>query len=246
MSKKLSIIIITYNEEKNIGNILNDLLNQTFKNFEVIVSDSNSSDGTKKVVNSFNKKFSNLKFENCKKTLGPSYGRNCGVKFAKFERLLFFDADTRILNKNFLNFFLDFVDQNKIDSGSFYFGQINKDFKENLGYSFMNLGLFITQYFSPTGCGAFMFSTKKVHKKIGGFREDVSLCEDCDYLRDAKKTGFKIKIVPLTCGFSNRRLKQDGFLKTGFIYLKANLIRFITRKSIKKEKIEYKFGHYKD
>jgi len=242
----ISIIIITLNEEKNIGNILSDLSRQTFQDFEIIVSDSNSSDNTEEVVNSFKSKIKNLKFVNCKKTLGPSHGRNFGVKYANFERLLFFDADTRILDKNFLKKFIQIVTEKKIDAGSMYFRAIENNFKENIGYNLMNFGFFITQYFSPTACGAFMFSTKKVHNKIGGFREDVKLCEDCDYVRDAKRAKFKIRMVPLSCGFSDRRLKKNGMINSGYLYLKANLIRFITRKSIKKDKIKYEFDIYQD
>ena len=45
----ISIIIIAYNEEKYIQGILNALINQTVKNFEVIVVDSNSNDKTEQV-----------------------------------------------------------------------------------------------------------------------------------------------------------------------------------------------------
>jgi len=241
---KVSVIIITLNEEKNIGNILSDLSRQTFQNFEIIVSDSNSSDNTQKVVNSFKSKIKNLKFVNCKKTIGPSYGRNFGVKHTSYERLIFFDADTRILDKNFLKKFNNILTRKKIDAGSMYFGTIENSFKENIGYNFMNFGFFITQYLSPTACGAFMFSTKTVHNKIGGFREDVKLCEDCDYVRDAKRAKFKVRMIPLSCGFSDRRLKKEGMVNMGFLYLKANLIRFITGKSIKENKIKYEFGKY--
>lgn len=47
---KISIIIITLNEEKNISNILDDLKSQTYNNFEIIISDSNSSDKTEKLA----------------------------------------------------------------------------------------------------------------------------------------------------------------------------------------------------
>ncbi len=90
-NKKLSIIIITLNEEKNITNILSDLKCQTFQNFEIMVSDSRSSDNTEKVVDNFKENIKNLTFVNCKKIWGPSYRRNFGVKYAKYERLLFGD-----------------------------------------------------------------------------------------------------------------------------------------------------------
>ncbi len=240
----ISIIIITLNEEKNIANILADLQKQTFQNFEIIVSDSNSADNTQTIVESYKNKIENLRFENCGKTIGPAYGRNYGASFAKYERLLFLDADTRISDKDFLSKFIKIINEKKIDAGSMYFGSVSDSIKEKIGYNIMNAGFYITQFFSPTAVGAFMFSTKKVHNQIKGFREDVQLCEDCDYVRDAKREKFKVSMIPLSCGFSDRRLKKEGMTKMGWVYLKANLIRFITGKSIKKDQIEYKFGEY--
>ena len=53
----ISIIIIAYNEEKFISGILNALINQTVKNFEVIVVDSNSIDKTEQVARGFSSYF---------------------------------------------------------------------------------------------------------------------------------------------------------------------------------------------
>lgn len=241
----ISIIIITLNEEENIGNILSDLSKQTYDNFEIIVSDSNSTDSTEGVVNSWIKTNNKIKFVNCGKTIGPSYGRNYGVKFAKFERLIFLDADSRIYDVNYLKKFIKIVNDRKIDAGSKYLGATETTgFKDKIGYSFMNIGFFITQFFSPTAVGAAMFSTKKVHNEINGFREDVKLCEDCDYVRDARRKKFKVRMIPLKCGFSNRRLEKDGTISTGAKYLKANMIRFVTGKSIQADRIKYNFGEY--
>ncbi len=240
--KKLSIIIITLNEEKNIQNILKDLSHQTFQDFEIIISDSNSSDATAKKAQEMGKCFTEFRFDNCGKTLGPSFGRNYGEQFAKYEQLLFLDADTRIREHDFLERLLQNITLFHADAGSFYFKLTTRGILPFLGYKLMNFGLFITQYLSPTACGAFLFSTKAVHKKVGGFREDVQLCEDCDYVRDAKRAGFHVRMLPMACEFSDRRLQQDGFFRTGIGYLKANLIRFTTGKSIKKT--NYTFGNY--
>ncbi|QQS59820.1 glycosyltransferase [Candidatus Peregrinibacteria bacterium] len=242
--KNVSIIIITFNEEDNILKILQDLKRQSFKNFEIIVSDSNSSDNTEKNARTMMSQFSEFRFENCSETLGPSHGRNFGVTFAKYERLLFLDADTRIHDIHFLRKFMSITNRLKIEAGSMYPRLSTKHLMPKIGYKLMNAGFFITQYFSPTACGSCMFSTKTMHKSIGGFSEDVFLCEDCDYVRNGKKHGFKTKMAPLHFEFSDRRLQQDGFLRTGAKYLTANVIRFVTGKSVNKRRLEYKFGHY--
>lgn len=50
----LTICIPVYNNEKTIGQTIESILNQTYENFEVLVSDNGSTDGTLNVVNSFN------------------------------------------------------------------------------------------------------------------------------------------------------------------------------------------------
>jgi len=45
----VSIVITTKNEEKNIENCLKSIVNQTYKNIEIIVVDNNSSDSTKEI-----------------------------------------------------------------------------------------------------------------------------------------------------------------------------------------------------
>ena len=53
---KLSIITVCRNEEKLIRNTLESVVNQTFKNFEFIVIDGNSSDGTVDIIKKYNDK----------------------------------------------------------------------------------------------------------------------------------------------------------------------------------------------
>jgi glycosyltransferase involved in cell wall biosynthesis len=94
MKNFISIIITTKNEEKNISNILNSINNQTFKNYEVIVVDNNSTDKTKELAEELGAKVFNK---------GPerSAQRNFGVSESKGNYVLILDADM-ILEKEVL------------------------------------------------------------------------------------------------------------------------------------------------
>jgi len=94
MKDFISIIITTKNEEKNIINILSSINNQTFKNYNVIVVDNNSTDKTKILAESLGAKVLNK---------GPerSAQRNFGVSESNGKYVLILDADM-ILEKEVL------------------------------------------------------------------------------------------------------------------------------------------------
>ena len=56
MSPKISIIIPSYNEEKNISRCLDSILNQTFSDFEVLCVDDGSNDNTFDIIKEYSKK----------------------------------------------------------------------------------------------------------------------------------------------------------------------------------------------
>ncbi len=85
---KLSIVIPTYNEEKDISECLSSLFQQSYDNFEIIIIDDGSTDKTLKIVSSF-KKVRILKRDH----KGPGLARNLGAKNSKGEILVFVDAD---------------------------------------------------------------------------------------------------------------------------------------------------------
>ena len=89
----ISIIIPTLNEEKYIERCLKSLKNQSFRNFEIIVSDSYSTDDTVKIAKKYG-----AKVVLTKKT-GPAAGRNEGARKAKGSILVFLDADTFVTKK---------------------------------------------------------------------------------------------------------------------------------------------------
>lgn len=89
---RVSIIIPAYNSEKTLKNCLSSILNQTYKNFEVIVVDNNSSDSTKVIINEFKLKNKNVKYI-FEKRRGRGASRNAGIKEAKGDLILMIDSD---------------------------------------------------------------------------------------------------------------------------------------------------------
>ena len=87
---KFSIIIPLYNKEKDIKKTLESLLAQTFTDFEAIIVNDGSTDGSEAVVKSFSDK--RIKYFN-KKNEGVSFTRNFAVTKASAAYIAFLDAD---------------------------------------------------------------------------------------------------------------------------------------------------------
>ena len=92
MSESLvSVIVPNYNYERYLGECIFSVINQTYRNLEIIVVDNFSSDGSKKVVESLHDpRISFIQFDN-KGAVGRS--RNHGARIASGEYLAFLDSD---------------------------------------------------------------------------------------------------------------------------------------------------------
>ncbi|MEO0920947.1 MAG: glycosyltransferase [Pseudomonadota bacterium] len=238
----LSIVIITLNEERRLPLILSDLAKQTWQDFEVIHVDSNSDDRTVSISKGMAALFRDHRIieMQCR---GVSLGRNTGAAAAKSEKLLFLDADTR-LKPDFLERAMAELETKELDLGIALMSSEGLSWRYRLGYAVFDVGIRLTSYFFPTAIGACLFSTRRLHSEISGFDETLSLCEDCNYaLKAFKVAGFKLAVLKSRFRFDPRRLEQDGLASTGFIYLRANVRRFLIGE-LHKQQIRYDFGHY--
>jgi glycosyltransferase involved in cell wall biosynthesis len=89
MKTRFTVIIPSYNREKLIAETVNSILSQTFKDFEVIVVDDGSKDGTREVLQSFGAKIKLILQMN----QGAEAARTRGAAEANGEYLLFLDDD---------------------------------------------------------------------------------------------------------------------------------------------------------
>ena len=99
----ISVVIPMYNAEKYIGACLTSLLNQKFKNFEVIVVDDGSTDNSCAVVESFIPKFDgriNL-LHMGKNTGGPAAPANKGVNFSRGKYIHVMDSDDLLTDNSY-------------------------------------------------------------------------------------------------------------------------------------------------
>lgn len=235
----LSIIIPTLNEEKYLPKLLRDIKGQTFSNYEIIVSDACSDDKTIEIAKSYG----------CKIVVGnkdkrhPSIQRNDGARVARGETLLFLDADTLFINKNFLKKTIKNFSKRKLGIAGFYLKFKSNKFFYLFYYCFYNGVSFLAQYIKPLAVGAAIIVRKDLHDKIGGFDESIFIGEDQVYCeRISKMSKFRI-IGRVKIFFSIRRFEKEGRWNLFFklIYSTAYVLFF---GPIKKKIVKYDFGKH--
>lgn len=96
MSTKISVIVPVYNiEEEYLRRCINSIVNQTYKNFELLLIDDGSTDGSGKILEEYAEKFDFVKAFH-KENGGSSSARNLGIEQSTGDYLSFIDSDDYI------------------------------------------------------------------------------------------------------------------------------------------------------
>ncbi|MCF7814795.1 MAG: glycosyltransferase family 2 protein [Candidatus Cloacimonetes bacterium] len=93
MSVKVSVISACYNHGMYITEMLESVLNQTYKDFEIIIVNDGSTDNTKEILNDL--KHDKIKIYHTE-NYGPAHARNYAIQRAKGEYIVNLDADDKI------------------------------------------------------------------------------------------------------------------------------------------------------
>lgn len=114
---KLTIGLPTYNCENIIGNKIEELLKQSFKDYVLIISDNNSTDNTGKICESMSKKDNRIVFFQQDKNKGPFWNFNFLLQKAQTNYFVMTTPDD-ILSKNFLESNINILEKCKELVGS--------------------------------------------------------------------------------------------------------------------------------
>ncbi len=199
MTRTISIIIPTLNEQESIGTTLSSLLDK--KNCEVIIVDGGSCDRTLALVQKAG-------FRVISSPRGRGRQMNIGAAAATGEVLLFLHADTLIPN-NFRDLIFNAASRPAFAAGAFSLaidspkkGLAAIAWFTNLRSRFLHL---------PYGDQA-LFTTRRMFNAVGGFPE-VEIMEDFVFIQKMKKKG-KIITLPERAMTSARRWQNVGIVRT--------------------------------
>jgi len=225
MNSKISVIVPTLNEEKNLPNLLNSLENQTLKNYEVVLVDGGSSDKTIALAEAHR---SNIVVE---KGLAEYPSRNRGAKIANGDILLFTCADVRFPKDLLAEISTSFQDPELV-------AMTGPDWPTDstlaiVEYGFYNFARFLFSSF-PKPAKRFSTSTnflavrKTAFEKTGGFVRDINSDGYVGkQLSEIGKVRFSNRAAVL---ISPRRFYEMGFFKFNlhYLYVLENFFPFLS------------------
>ncbi|MEJ2544295.1 MAG: glycosyltransferase [Calditrichaceae bacterium] len=202
---KVSLLIPARNEENNIKKCLEHLVKQDYKNFEIIVLDDNSQDGTSKAVQELQRQFSGIKLIQGQSLPNGWTGKNWAChqlgKAASGKVFIFTDADT-IQDPTAVSRTLGWIQKYNLGMLSTFPQQHSKSFAEKLivpiidFFIYSMLPLWSTYYINSSvfaaANGQWIAIEKDVYDKIGG-HESVKneIVEDIKLNKLAKQFGIK-------------------------------------------------------
>lgn len=201
----ISLLIPARNEEKNISNILDSILLEDYKNFEIIVLNDSSTDKTEDILKLYIQKDSKIRYLSGKELpegwLGKNWACHQLADQAKGKYLLFLDADT-IIERGTINSSLNYLKNNDLKLLSLFPDQIMLTLGEKLTVPLMHnillsllplLSIKNTKYSSLAAAnGQFMFFDAENYK-INQWHQlaKKEITEDIKIIRLMKIKGYK-------------------------------------------------------
>ena len=101
MRIEFSIIIPVYKVEQFLAQCVDSVLEQTYKNYEIVLVDDGSPDNCPQICDNYADKYNNIKVVH-KENGGLSDARNVGLEYASGEYVIFLDSDDWWIDKEFL------------------------------------------------------------------------------------------------------------------------------------------------
>ena len=198
----VSVLIPLYNAEKYFDECIESVINQTYKNIEVIIVDDGSTDNSLSIAKKYEKEHKNIQVYT-QENKGASSARNRAYALSKGEYIQYFDADD-IMDKEKIFFQMEELKKYNYSPYISCIGSWYKFYKEISFFKEQELCtyktyddplLYLSECWRTSQCmiGTVWLIPRKVHEKVGKWDESLSVQDD--YIFFAKCAFFSEKIV---------------------------------------------------
>lgn len=217
-----SIIVPVYNRVDEVRDLLKSLLQQTEKNFEVILVEDGSTLPCQSVADEAKAEGLNVKYF-FKENEGRSIARNYGMAHAAGDYFVFFDSDC-VIPPTYFQTLAHLLAVNPYDcfGGPDAAHESFTDVQKAINYTMTSFlttggirgGKVSLEKFTPRTFN--MGYSRKVYERVGGFREMFS--EDIDMSTRIRKAGFTIGLIHDAPVYHKRRVDFRKFMRQVYVF----------------------------
>lgn len=217
MKNQVSIVVPVYNSAKYLEKIIEQLLNQTYKELEIIFVDDGSSDNSDEIIKRYEERDKRIRYM-YQDNGGPSKARNTGIEHAQGEYLTFVDSDDSV-ESTYIEKLYEGIVKNKADvcCCGYTCLEREKQYTHNDYYPVKRKeqGNFLEKLFEGTGGTTWgkIYRTEIIKSNDIKFDEKYRLCEDQLF---ALEIFLKCKIFSSIDynGYYYNRLNENSLVST--------------------------------
>ncbi|MFK7803263.1 MAG: glycosyltransferase [Anaerolineae bacterium] len=224
----VSVIIPIYNAEETLKVTLDSLLAQTHPNWEAVLVDDGSTDGTLQIAEAYAQAYTRFKVAS-QENGGVCSARNTGIKMCTYDWILYLDADDWIVPEHLEIMTRELEADHNADAAYCGWAFITPDGHE----VFKDIPTITGDLFAmhAEGCPYAIHSfviRKEIINRAGGWDTSLTVCEDWDVWQRVSRLGTRFKAVPLmlapyrmreaSASMDGRKILSDGIqvLRQGY------------------------------
>tara|TARA_B100000242_G_scaffold291507_1_gene264949 strand:- start:527 stop:1363 length:837 start_codon:yes stop_codon:yes gene_type:complete len=190
----ISVIIVTKNRAEFLRKAINSVINQTYKNIELIVIDDGSQLDNSPIIDQFNLKALNITYFKNITSKGANYCRNLGFKKSKGDYVAYLDDDDLWLENKIKKQLEEFRDEEvDIVTCDFKYKKFFSKYRSNIKNEFKLNYIFKNNYLG--GMSGIILRKKSFN--IDPFDINLQSCQDWDFWIKCFLNNKKIKVVKL-------------------------------------------------
>lgn len=214
-----SVVIPALNVSDILPRQLRSLAHQSFEGeWEVIVADNGSSDGTQELIGNLHDRPRRLRTADASDRRGISHARNVGARQSRGRVILFCDADD-VAHPDWVREMVRALDGFDVVGGRLEYEQLNDARTRSWRRTVSDHALPMNLGFLPYAVGANFGVRADVYREVGGFDEEFVVCsDDIDFSWRSQLLGRSIGFAPDAVVHYQLRAGLRPFARQQFLY----------------------------